>query len=366
MKRHKLKRILLLIYYLIPVLFVMFRSPVAAGTIDVSLVPSLFSADCPVTAVGDGVSFDIDRRATILIKLAGVAQAHIGYRAEGYFRLDYATARRSRYEIDPDFLVGGTLQKGRARVKLDLRRTYDWSPETFALLLIEGTGRFTIESLRVVTLPDPSRYEPVKNSTFFWRPENMRPNLMNFITPVYWDFSKKILWTKLLGTIFLVTVLALAIFCFYRKQNVMRYLPAIALLFMLASGLHFAVRFMPMINGRFYLTEKEKIKKYYPLPELGQLVVAARENTQPGDKVAVMTQTRDWFAKKTLCFNLFPVKCAYYKPGDKYYYGLSEFPKYFEASNTDVIVSYNSHNAIPSRFEKVYQLNDNVFIARRK
>lgn len=359
------KQIQRLIYSLILVVFIMFESAAAAGEIDVPLIPSLFEADCPVTVENDWVSFEIDKRAKVLIKLPGVAEVFIDYEAEGYFRLEYITATPSEYKIDPKFLIGYPLSKGKGSLKINFRHTLNWSDKTYPLLMLEGTGKFTIKKLKAVTVSDLSDYRPEKNSAFFWRPENMRSNLMNFITPVYWDFSRKVLWTSLLGTIFLVTVLAFSLFCFYRKQSVMRYLPAIALSFTLVSGLHFAVRFVPMVNGRFYLPEKEKIKKYYPLPELGQLVATAIDNTRNEDIVVVMTGKGDWFAKKAVCFNLPTLSCVFQKRRDGQYWGLhrsiNAWPK-----EINMIVYYNSDESLPSGYDKIYQLNKNVFMAKKR
>lgn len=346
-------------------LLVAVASPALAGIVDVPLEPFLFETNCSTTSKNGFVSFEIDKNANILVKLPGVAEVHIDYEADGFFRVDYATVS-AKYEIDPKFLTGYTLSKGRGKLKLNMRRTINWSDKTFPLLMLSGSGKFTIRKLEVVTVSALSDYRTEKNSAFFWRPETLRSSLMNFITPVYWNVSRKILLTNILGAAFIATITALFLFCLIRRKNVMKYLPGVSLFFALVFGAHFIVRFIPMLNGGFYLSGDEKIKRYYPLPELGQLVVSAKEKTWPADKVFVMAGDNDWFAKKAICFNIAPVTCAYSQKRRTCCFGLLKWEFLFTVPEADVIVYYNSNEPLPADFAKVYELNKNVFIARKR
>lgn len=365
MKYSRIKQIRHLICPLIIILFTFFALPAYAGTVDVPLIHSLFKADCPVTVESDRISFEIDKRAKVLLKLPGVAEVHIDYEADGYFRLEYITATPSEYKIDPKFLIGYPLSKGKGSLKINFRHTLNWSPETYPLLMLEGTGTFTIRKLKAVTVSGLSDYRSEKNSAFFWRPENMRSNLMNFITPVYWNFSEKVLWTHILGAAFALSVLALFVFCYIYAKNPMKYLPWISAFFVLTFSLHYMVGFVQMVNGSFYLSSSEKIRKYFPVPELGQLVIAAKEKTRPGDKVGVISEKGAWFAGKAVCFYLTPIDCGAYDSSRNRYFGAVWFPR-FRPSEINVIVSYNSDKSLSPDYATVYRLNKNVFIARRK
>lgn len=347
----------------------LFYGTAAAGIIEVPPIETLYQTEAEVTAGDGGVTFDIDKKAAILVKLKGVAEISFDYHSDGYFRLDYLTSSGLIHKIDPYFLMGRPLFKGEGQLRLNFRRTINWGPDTYPLLIFSGTGTFTIKNLVVETVTDLSSYEPSKNSAFFWRPEALRSSMVGFITPVYWDFNKKVMWTNVLSFFYFFAVTALVITVFLGRPNLSRYLQKISLIFMLIFGLHFAVRFLPMVHWGFYLPASEKIKKYYPLPELGQLTATAREIIKPEDNVLVLGD--EWFSPKVICFNIAPVNCSIYDPrgwkrvGSLKHRGI-EIISDMKSLDSNVIVSFNSSYEMPTGFKKIYELNKNAFIAEKK
>jgi len=360
--------------------FFLFTAPSLSATIDIPSIPSLYVTNSSKSLSNGGVLFDIDKRTTILIKLPGVAKVGFDYVSDGYFRLSHSATAQSAYKIDPYFLMGRSVLKGKGRLKLDMRNALQWSPDNLPLLILEGTGKFTIKNLKAQTVSKTTAYKSEKNSAFFWRPETLRSSLMNSITPIYWDFSKKILWPKMLGGLFFVLLLSMAVLAVLFRKNLYRFLPEISLVFMLAFGLHFIIRFMPMVHWQFYLTNSEKTGKYYPIPEFGQLAAASLKIIKPEDNVVVFTEEGDWFSPKAACFNIAPVNCIYYAPGNGKYYRLidkHERPKSINLSvvdapiknlsKHDAVISYNaSYFKLPDEYKKVYELNKNVFIAVKR
>ena len=360
--------------------FFLFSTPSLSATIDIPSIPSLYVTNSSKSLGNGGVLFDIDKRTTILIKLPGVAKIGFDYVSDGYFRLSHTATAQSAYKIDPYFLMGRSVFKGKGRLELDMRNTLQWSSDNMPLLILEGTGKFTIKNLKVEAVSNPTAYRSEKNSAFFWRPETLRSSLMNSITPIYWNFSKKILWPKLLGGLFFVLVFSMAVLSVLFKKNLYRFLPEISLVLMLAFGLHFIIRFIPMVHWQFYLTNSEKVAKYYPVPEFGRLAEASRRIIKPADSVVVFTEEGDWFSPKAACFNIAPVNCSYYAPGNGKYYRLIdkyERPKSIDLSvvdapignlsKHDAVISYNaSYFKLPDGYKKVYELNKNVFIAVKR
>lgn len=338
-----------------------------AGSISVPLIDSLFETDTVKSVVDGGISFNVDKRADIRIKLSGVSEVSIDYNAEGYFYLNHISAVGSNYKINPLFLMGRPLTYGKGNLKLDFRRTLRWSPDSFPVLFIMGTGRFTVTNVEVATVSDPSEYSNNKNRAFFWRPEIQRPTTVNSLTPVYWNVTKKTSWTKTLGVFFLIAIFAVTILAsFLRLNRIYRYIPKLSLFFILIFSVHFAIRFVPMVNSGFFLSSDEKIKKYLPIPELGLLVAAAREKADKDDKVIVMKEKGDWFTPMAICFNIAPVYCSQYSPEGESYRPNPVVIRRIDPSHISMIVSYNSDYEMPKDYEKVFELNRNVFIARKK
>lgn len=354
--------------------------PAFARAIDVPLISSLFVSNANNTFKDGALSFDIDRHATILIKLSGLAEVGFDYEVDGFFRLEYVTVEQSRYKVYPSFVIGRTLKKGHGHLELNLRHTFLWSPKTFPLLILQGTGRFTMKTLKAVTVSNPAAYRSEKNSAFFWRPEVFRSSLMNFITPIYWDFSRRISWPMVLGVVSLFSLLLMLALEYYFNVKLAMFLSELSLIFILIFGLHFITKFIPMVHWKFFLTSNDKIRNYYPIPEFGHLAAASREIVKKTDKVVVFTEYGDWFSPKALCFNIAPVNCTYFVPGVNTYVsmpvryrheykepGRKPIVNYSDLQKFDVMVLYNSpYVELPPDFQKVYELNKNVLIAVKR
>jgi hypothetical protein len=335
------------------------------STIEIPLIDSLYITDSDKSVTGDGITFDIDKRAVIQIKLPQLAEISFDYRAEGYFRLQYTTITHGRYLIVPHLLMVRKLQKGSGRLNLNLRHTVNWSAESYPLLIIEGTGRFFIKNLKGTTVSSIDAYEKEKNRAFFWRPEVERVTTINFLTPVYWDFSKQIYWPAVLGGLLVATLSAVAIYAKYRRFKVAAYISTISILFIFVYSVHFAVRFLPLVNNGVLLENSEKVKNFYFRPEFGQLASAARELVKPTDRVAFMGEKGDWLSPEAFCFNIAPVKCSFLQTDNVTYKGLDGSPGP-SPENAGLIAFYNSDLQLPAGFEKKFKLNKNVFIAVRE
>lgn len=337
----------------------------SAAAVDIPPLLTLFETKANKTIIKGGVAFDIDKRAVILLKLPHIAQVMFDYDADGYFRLNYTTVKEGGYRVAHYLLMARSLMKGKGHLDLNLRYTTNWSPESYPLLIVEGTGRFVIKNIKVTVMADPSEYRKEKNRAFFWRPEVVRVTTVNFLTPVYWDFSRNIHWPAALGGLFLITVSGILVLKYFHKLPVEKYLPAVSIIFILIYSIHFVIKFTPIINAAPFLSSNEKLRKYSFRPEFGQLLAAAREMVKPDDRVVFAGEENDWLSPEAACFNLAPAKCVFYSPDSNEYTGVYDVWK-LDASEINVVVSYNSDNELPPGFVKKYELNKNAYIAVRE
>ena len=352
--------------YLIIAIALITASPFAsAATVDIPPLLMLFETKTNKTIIKGGVAFDIDKRAVILFKLPHIAQVMFDYEADGYFRLNYTTVKEGGRRVAHYLLMAQSLMKGKGHLDLNLRYTTNWSPESYPLLIVEGTGRFLIKNIRFTSVVDPSEYRKEKNRAFFWRPEVVRVTTINFLTPVYWDFARNIHWPAVLGGLFLITVSGILVLKYFRKIPVEKYLPAVSIIFILVYSIHFVIKFTPVINAAPFLSSNEKLRKYSFRPEFGQLLAAAREMVKSDDRVLFAGEERDWLSPEATCFNLAPTKCVFFSPDSNEYAGIGEATK-LNASEINVVVSYNSSYELPPGFVKMYELSKNAYIAVRK
>ena len=352
--------------YLIIAIALITACPFAsAATVDIPPLLTLFETKTNKTMQNGGVVFDIDKRAVIFLKLPRIAQIAFDYDADGYFNLHYSTVNEGVYRVANYLLMKRSLIKGKGHLNLNLRHTINWSPKSYPLLIVDGTGQFSIKNIKVTAVADPSEYIKEKNHAFFWRPEVVRPTTINFLTPAYWDFEKNIPWPAVLGGLFLITVLAILVLKYSHKLPVEKYLPAVSIVFILVYSTQFVIKFIPLINAAPFLSSNDKIKKYSLKQEFGHLLVAAREMVKPDDRVVFIGEERDWFSPEATCFNLAPTKCVFYSSESNEYAGIADATK-LNASEINVVVSYNSSHELPSGFVIKYELNKNAYIAVRE
>jgi len=351
-----------------------------AAAIDVPLIPSLFVSNADKTFKDGAVSFDIDRHATILIKLSGLAEVDFDYEVDGYFRLDYVTTEQSKYRVNSTYAIGRSLDRKGGHLRLNLKYTISWSPDTFPLLILQGTGRFTMKSIKAVTVSGPAEYRSDKNAALFWRPEVFRSSLMNYITPMYWDFSRRISWPMVLGGVALFSLLVISSWAYFSGVKRTKLIQELSLIFILIYGVNFIIKFIPMVHWQSFLSSNDKIRNYYPIPEFGDLAAASREIVKKTDKVVVFTEYGDWFSPKALCLNIAPVNCTYFVPGVNTYvsmpiryrheYHNSDSKPHvndYDIKKFDVMILYNSpYVKVPAGFKKVYELNKNVLITAKR
>lgn len=332
---------------------------------DIPSLPSLFETAAKKTLKDGGISFDIDKKAYIFVKLPNVARIKFDYHANGYFYVYYATVKEKKYRLAHHLLMGRSLTKGSGSLDLNLRHTINWSPESYPMLIVQGTGQLLLKNIKATTVSDLSAYRAEKKRAFFWRPEVIRVTTINFLTPVFWDFENQLHWPVVLGLLFILAALASAGLAYFRGLGAGKYLRILSIIFIMVFSVHFIIRFIPAVNAAPFLSTSDKIKKYSLWPELGQLTAAVGEMIKPADKVVFMGEEGDWFSPETICFNIAPVKCIFPASGAVGYKGLYD-PARFNVSSANVLVSYNSKQKLDAAFIKKYELNKNAYIAIRK
>lgn len=352
--------------YLIITIALVTASPFAsAATVDIPPLLSLFETKTDKTIKNGGVVFDIDKHAVILLKLPRIAQVAFDYEADGYFDLYYSTGSEGLYRVAGHLLMSRSLTKGKGHLDLNLRYTINWSPESYPLLIVDGTGQLLIKNIKATAMADPSQYRKEKKRAFFWRPEVVRVMSVNFLTPAYWDFEKNIHWPAVLGGLFLIAVFGILVLKYFFKISIDKYLPVLSIIFIFVYSTHFVIKFRPLVNATPFLSTNEKIRKYSLNREFGQLIATAREMVKRDDRVVFMGDERDWLSRESTCFNLAPIKCVYYNSESDEYAGIADATK-MNASEINFMVSYNSSHELPPGFVKKYELNKNAFIAVRE
>ncbi len=339
-------------------------APVSAGKIDLGPIASIWKSDTRKKISGEVITFEVDKRANVMIDLPKISKVSFDYETDGHFMLLY-TAVEKRKDPDPLFMQYERIRKGKGRVDLDFRRTIDWSPESRPFLVLEGTGNFSIKNATINVVSSLEEFRKEKNSALFWVPERVMNTSVNYTTPVYWDYSRKIPFADFLGLIFLfLLVMSFFASLFYRQFDIKKFAIALSLVLTFVYSLHFAVRFLPMINAGPLASANERIKENYFNPEFGIITAKAREMVKGSDIVAVSAGKANWILKNAVCFNLEPVECVFYQQGSEELHGLRGDTIGF--SEVNILVAYNPDNAMPAGYEKIYELNKNVYIARKR
>ncbi len=365
MKRHLITRYLisssviaLFLTLFLPV------APVSAGKIDLGSVASIWKSDTRKKINGEVITFEVDKRANVMVDLPRISEVSFDYETDGHFMLLYFAVEKQK-DPDPLYMQYKRIRKGKGRVDLDFRRTIDWSPESRPHLVLKGTGNFSITNATINTVSSIEEFIKEKNSALFWVPERVMNTSVNYTTPVYWDYFRNIAFADILGLIFLLLLVA-SFFArlFYRPFDIKKAAITLSLVLTFVYSLHFTVRFLPMINAGPLASANERIKENYFYPEFGIITAKAREMVKGSDIVAVFAGKGNWILKNTVCFNLEPVKCVFYEEGSVELAGLRAGRIGF--SEVNILVAYNPDNAIPAGYEKIYELNKNVYIARKR
>ncbi len=329
-------------------------------------LPELWKADSAKEALPDGVSFLINKKANVLLTVPNVKTISLDYISEGLFEIEYVSIKEG---VEPfrihRFVRGFSVQKGKGTLFFDFRHTENWGEGSFPLLLIHGNGKLSFKNVKISSYKRGADMNQEKDRAFFWMPERYSHHSVNLITSVLWSYTKKISFGTVLGSVLILFSIVIGVTGYLtRKDTFKKFFPALSLVFMLIFTFHFAWRFLPAVNFGILLSTDEKIKRYYDLPEFGQIVAAARNIIDPSDKVLVMAGRKDWFSPQAACFNIVPSRCVYYWNGKKYY-GIRDITK-MQPDELNTIVYFNGSHDVPFEFEKVWELNKNVFIGRRK
>ncbi len=337
-----------------------------SGAITPPPLPELWKTDSVKEALPDGVSFLINKKASVLLNIPNIKTIALDYVSEGYFRIDYISQKEGAASIRiPRFVRGFSILKGKGSLFFDFRHTENWGEGSFPLLLIHGNGQLSFKNVEVSSYERGANLVKEKDRAFFWMPERYSHDSVNLITDIFWSYTKKISFGFVLGSAFLLLSLIIGVAGYFTRKNSLKIVfPALSIIFVMIFTSHFTWRFLPAVNMGIHLSTDEKIKRYYDLPEFGQLVAAARNIIAPSDKVLVMAGRQDWFSPQATCFNIVPTKCVYYWNGKKYY-GIRDITK-MQPDELDTIVYFNGDGEMPFELEKVWELNKNVFIGRRK
>lgn len=341
------------------------------ATITVPQDEKTWMAHTPLKVDKGVVLFDVDKRENLMLAMPNVAAVSFEYETDGNFLVSSSSLTPGGEQIDYLFSERKKIWSGTGRVEFDLRRTIGWSPGSRPMLIFEGTGNFRIRNLAVTTPANLRDYSAEKGSAFFWKPISIWHTTINFITPAYWDVNRNISFSLMLGVSYLVLVVVLIFARLYSKKiKTEKFAVLISLTGVCIFALHFAFRLAPSVNYNILDSNEEKIKLNYYYPEFGILVSKAREIIGTGDTVAVMYESGDWFSPEAFCFNIVPERCVFYEPDNDTLFGnpWPGLPTYVKAdiNSVNAIVSYNSAYPLPVGFRKVYELNRNVFIARKE
>lgn len=315
----------------------------------------------------DGVTFEIDKNARILLNLPKLKRLKLEYSADGYFKLEYVSHKKGfpLLSYNP-FLRGFALRKGEGELVIDLRHTENWGIDSLPVLFIRGNGKLKIKKLVTETIsPDDGPVAYQKDTAFFWMPERYTHTSVNSITPVFWSYSDKIFFTSVLAVLYGIA-LALLYLLSTRKKSIAfsKLLPAVSALFAFIFMTHFGLRFYPTLHAGLFLSPEEKRESYYIEPELGPVINAARKHLTTANRVIVIGRDDDWFAKESICFHISDRECGFLK-SEEIYLGLSYVDK-VTWETADAVVSYNSREEPDFDYRKVWELNDNVFIGTKR
>lgn len=353
--------------YLVLLFMIQWYCPYSAlaTTINIPIAENTFYTNTQKRIENRQIEFEIDKRATIYVDLKNISEINIDYISGGLFRINHLTAYNKNIKLNPQLLMGKSIKKGMGRLTLNYRRNFNWSVAGTPVIFLEGTGNFTITKISVETIADAGIAIKESNSALFWRPEVIRLSTINYLTPTYWNYNKNIYWTSFLSMLYFALLLILYLYGKKYNIDIKRYVPFISLLFIFVFSSQFIIRFIPAVNWKLYLSSNEKIRSYYLRPEFGQLTATAKEITGRTETIAIAVEKGDWFSPEAFCFNMLPVKCLFYK---KNQYKLSGLGKSIvtNKSDIDLIAYYNFDGNIPENFNKIFSLNKNVFIARKK
>lgn len=353
--------------YLFLLIIIQWHCPYSsfATTINVPITKKIFYTNTQNKVKNRQIEFEIDKRAKIYVDLKHISEINIDYISGGFFRVSHLTAYRNKIKPDAHLLMGKSIEKGKGRLTFNYRQNFNWSIAGTPVIYIEGTGNFSIINMSVETIADEGQAIKESNSALFWRPEIIRLSTINFLTPIYWDYNKKIHWTSSLGMLYFASLLILYLYSKIYNVDIKRYVPYISILFLFIFSSQFIIRFIPAVNWKLYVPSNEKIRRYYLRPEFGQLTASAREITGEAETIAIAVENGDWFSPEAFCFNMLPIKCLFYQKDKDTLSGLGE-NVVAKRSDIDLIAYYNFDGGIPENFKKIFSLNKNVFIARKK
>jgi hypothetical protein len=260
------------------------------------------------------------------------------------------------------------LGPGRRALDLDLLPTAGWSRRAVPVLLVDGTGRLRIHTLRAAqflgTDADASRAHAV---ALIRGPDAIGHTTINFLAPLPPEPTTGRDLPELFGLGGLAVFAAALAGVRLARRRWRPDLAAAAAALAMAGGWDVlaAVRLAPALQLAPEPDPELRIRDhYYFAPDLGQLAALARATLGPSERVGVLGGARDWFGPQTLCFNLEPRPCAVLDRGTGSGHRISGVGR-LRLDDLDAIVTIDPEEPLPAGFVPVALVSRNALVARR-
>jgi hypothetical protein len=335
-------------------------------------VETLQTGDGREVATGPGgsavVSFLVDARRHVLLPLPGVQELELDYQVDGGpLLLTWCAATDGQYEPFGWYWRHQPLQPGRGRVRLDMRITSRYRPDSTPLLVLHGNGRITFTGLRVLG-PEATAeaHWAAIDSARRLAPESFGHITFNSLAPSMWSVSRGANLHERLGAAFVALAATglLGAWAVRRRWRPGAPLLAAVVVAVALSDLHAAWKLAPPWRLAPHLDPEARLRDGYPFaPEAAALAVAARAAIPAGASVMVLSAGGDWFSPRVLCFQLAPRRCVI-AHGQEPAAGLSGVDQLGDLE-VGAVVSINAGTEPPPGFAAVARTSPRGFVALR-
>jgi hypothetical protein len=323
-----------------------------------------------VRSAPSGIVVPVQGDRIFVVPLPGTVLMEMDYRASGDLLLTWTTttAEQAPRPLDPPW-HHERIEPGSGTLSLEFRTTPGWSPTRVPFFLLTGTGELVITALRVRTLTrDVGAETESLDEAIRWAPIRHDHNTVNFFLPTVWWASRGTLLFELLGPAFLAAMVLGAVgWRVVRKRWEPAAAVAVAAVAVaLAGNVVFAIRARQLVSVEPHFGAAERLAANFRFgPEIGRLAALARKTVRPGERIAVQSDTSDWFPWETLCFHLAPHPCVQVVPGGASWTGLSGVDR-LTPEEVDVVVYLHAKSPLLPGFQPVATLAPEAFVARRR
>lgn len=353
---------------ILPLLLALAGPPAAAGWSGVPAAAlrggeGLAAVDGPA---GASAGFSVVASRALLVDLPGAQELEFEYEvAGGPMQLTWCAANDGAFDAFGWYWRHQVLRPGRGRVRVDLRSTSRYRPDSAPMLYFRGNGRVSLLDLRALgPAPTAAAGWAAIDAARRQAPEAVSHALVNSLAPSLWSVSRGAWVQPWLGAAFLGLASALAIGAWARRRRWRPGGPLLAatLAAVAASDLHAACKLAPTL--RLAPDPDERVRLGYPLaPEAGALAALARAAIPPDADVLVLGGGTDWYGPAVICFQLAPRRCAIAR-GEGAVAGLSGVDP-LESLRVGALVSIDAGGAAPPGFSEVARTSPRGFVALR-